>query len=138
MSESNIRKLDFTNKIDRMIAGYMFGESNLKNNSKEMLASNPLVLLCKDTEQESSFTGIDVKGFDFGFCNNTQTVQTDVGKCIGGYPDQVLINGKIHLQEKTNKIGAGLKDVEHIMIIQTDKFGTINEQSYKVLVKVNY
>ena len=115
------------------MAENVFGRKSLMNALIEMLAPSVLALLCKDSELESSFTGINLTGFDFGFCNSTRTVQTDVGVCIASNPRQISKNGEVLLQEESKKMGGGLKDIEHVMIIQVDKFGYFNqEESYKV------
>ena len=119
--------------IDGEMAANLFGNDNLKNSSFEMLAPSALALLCRNSDAEKSFTGFNFQGFDFGFCNDTWTVQTDVGVCIGGNPSQILMNGIILKQDQPRKINGGLKDIEHIVIIQVDEFSKSNEkQSYKV------
>ena len=99
--------------IDGEMAANLFGNANLKNSSFEMLAPSALALLCRNSDAEKSFPGFNFQGFDFGFCNDTWTVQTDVGVCIGGNPSQILMNGIILKQDQPRKINGGLKDIEH-------------------------
>ena len=132
IAEANVRP-DMGSSIDREMAGNIFGNDNLKNASYEMLAPSALAILCRNSDVEKSFTGFNFQGFDFGFCNDTWSVQTDVGVCIGGNPSQILMNGNILKQDQPRKINGGLKDIEHIVIIQVDEFSKSNEeQSYKV------
>ena len=118
--------------LGRKMAANIFKTKNLKNETLEILAQNVLTLLCKDSKRESSFAGLNVTSFKFGFCESAQTVQTDVGVCIGANTDQYLMEGNIHQQEEPSKIKEGLKDVEHVMVIQVDKFGDLNGESYEV------
>ena len=67
--------------MERNIARNLFGKDNLKNDTRNAFASNPLVLFCKHSNDEE-FEGTNVTGYDFKFCNTTETVQTDVGLCI--------------------------------------------------------
>ena len=121
------------NKVARKIAEVMFGKQNLKNISKEMLSMNALVIFCKDSERAPSFSGTTINGFDFMFCNSTQTIQTDVGFCTANNPMQYMKDGKIYQNVgRTLKIEEELKDVEHIMILSPDKFGEKNDPNFKV------
>ena len=123
---------DMMNKLGRQMAANIFGMKNIKNESVEMLSQNALALLCKDSKRESSFAGLNVTGFKFGFCKSAQTVQTDVGVCIGANNNQILLEGNVLLKEEPKKIKEGLKDVEHVMVIQVDKFGNLNGEDFKV------
>ena len=120
------------NELGRQMAANIFGMKNLKNDSVETLSQNALALLCKDSKRESSFAGLNVTGFKFGFCKRAHTVQTDVGVCIGANTNQILMDGKILQQEEPSKVKEGLKDVEHVMVIQVDKFGNLNGEGFKV------
>ena len=93
-----------------------------------MSAPNLLALLCKDTKKELTFSGTNVMGFDFGFCNVTETVQTDVGVCIGSNSNQYVLDGKILQQDTSRPIDGGLKDVEHVMILLVDRFGDTDKE----------
>ena len=114
------------------MAATLFGNENLKSDSSQILAANVLTLFCKDTEIEPAFSGTNVRGFDFGFCNYTKTVQTDVGICSGSNPNLYMFNGNILQQDISKKIDDGLKDVEHIMILLVDKFGVKERSSFEV------
>ena len=115
------------------IAGSLFGKDNLKNDSSILFASNPLALFCKDSKN-GLLQGDDVNGFQSKFCNLTKIVQTDVGICVSSNPTQHLSNGYIHLNELTNKINRGLKEIEHTMIIQVDRFAHDSAQNFSVCI----
>ena len=87
------------------------------------MAPNLLALLCKDTKKELTFSGTNVMGFDFGFCNVTEAVQTDVGICIGTNSEQYVLDGNIMQHDTSKLIDGGLKDVEHLVILLVDRFG---------------
>ena len=122
--------------IARGIAIELFGFENLKDDLDGILSPNALALLCKDSELELSFSGEFVNGFQFGFCNATKTVQTDVGVCIGSNTKQFLQNGNVIKHEMNKKLNNGLKDIEHIMIISVDRFGEEFEKNFKVCKKL--
>ena len=82
-----------------------------------------MVLFCKDKENEM-FDGDDVIGFRSKFCNKTNIVQTDVGICVTSNPTQYTRNGLIQKIESNNYIESGLKEAEHTMIIQVDRFAS--------------
>ena len=114
------------------MAATLFGNENLKNNSNQILASNVLTLLCKDTEIEQTFSGTNVRGFDFGFCNDSKTVQTDVGFCSGSNANMYVFERNIVQQDGSKKISEGLKNVEHIMILLVDKFWDKEDSHFEV------
>ena len=112
---------DSFQNVERKIAESLFGKENLK--SSHILASNPLVLFCKDRKNEQ-FKGDLLNGFDFRFCNTTKTVQTDVGICVTSNPTQYVNDGHIHRSDESdfNHFNGGLRESEHVMIIQSDKY----------------
>ena len=118
-------------EVEWKIAGSLFGKDNLKNDSFDVFASNPLALFCKDTINEL-FHGDNVIGFRSKFCNQTTIVQTDVGICVNSNPTQYSRNGFIKKIESSNNIQSSLKETEHTMIIQVDRFS-----SYKNVRKLN-
>ena len=123
--------IDEIDEVEWKIAGSLFGKDNLKNDSFELFASNPLALFCKDTINEL-FHGDNVIGFRSKFCNQTTIVQTDVGICVNSNPTQYSRNGFIKKIESSNNIQSSLKETEHTMIIQVDRFS-----SYKNVRKLN-
>ena len=68
------------------------------------------------------FNGDNVTGFRSKFCNQTTIVQTDVGICVNSNPTQYSKNGYIQQIESSNNIESSLKETEHTMIIQVDRF----------------
>ena len=119
--QAKIKSLS-ANDLERKFAELLFGKENLKNESNSRTAPNPLVLFCKDSDEEE-FSGTRIKGFEFNFCNSTEIVQTDVGVCIGSNTRQHVTNGKIVQKVQSMKVDAGLKDVEHILVISVNEFG---------------
>ena len=110
-------------EVEWKIAGSLFGKDNLKNDSFDVFASNPLALFCKDTKNEM-FHGNNLIGFRSKFCNQTTIVQTDVGICVNSNPTQYSRNGFIQKIESSSNIQSSLKETEHTMIIQVDRFAS--------------
>ena len=115
--------MDKLDEVELKIAGSLFGKDNLKNDSFELFASNPLALFCKDTINEL-FHGDNVIGFRSKFCNQTTIVQTDVGICVNSNPTQYSRNGFIQKIESSKNIESSLKETEHTIIIQGDRFAS--------------
>ena len=110
-------------EVEWKIAGSLFGKDNLKNDSFNVFASNPLALFCKDRTNEM-FHGDNVLGFRSKFCNQTTIIQTDVGICVNSNPTQYSKNGYIQQIESSNNIESSLKETEHTIIIQGDRFAS--------------
>ena len=110
----------------------------MKIDSEEIvLGSNPLALLCKDSNLQESFQGFNVDGFEVEFCNKTNLIQTDVGICVGSDAKQAIFNGNIFKTNERKMVEGGRKDVEHIMILMVDKFGQLNNPP-KFIVSFRY
>ena len=125
-------KLEPFNHTLRNLAIALFGEDNLfQNGTSNYIALNPITLFCTDSKQKKFFGDL-VPGFDFEFCNKTQTVQTDVGLCISTNPTQYLLNEEIVSRPFEVKIAEDLRNVEHLMVISVDKLGKLDD------VKVSY
>ena len=77
--DANIKTKD-TGSVIRKISSKLFGENNLKNHSYDFISTNPLALFCKENKQ--AFQGTEIDGYAAHFCNKTQKIQADVGKCI--------------------------------------------------------
>ena len=60
------------------------------------------------------------------FCNKTNSIQTDVGICVGSDAKQAIFNGNIFKTNEMKMVEGGRKDVEHVMILMVDKFGQLN------------
>ena len=110
-------------EVEWKIAGSLFGKDNLKNDSFDVFASNPLALFCKDKINDM-FNGDNVTGFRSKFCNQTTIVQTDVGICVNSNPTQYSRNGFIQKIESSSNIQSSLKETEHTIIIQGDRFAS--------------
>ena len=95
------------------------------------MLANPLVILCKNNKRQS-FNGIEINEFSFKICNDTKTIQTDVGICVASNPRQILLDGSILKENKGEKVNGGLKDIEHVAILTVDKFGDTKPLSFKV------
>ena len=106
----------------------------MKNDSTDIFAANPLVLFCKDSKQES-FSGANLAGFDFKFCNQTRITQTDVGMCVASNPQHYLESGQILQSNRVIHNNQSLKDNEHLMIINVDKYGKGSD--FKVSTALN-
>ena len=128
--DANIKTKD-TGSVIRKISSKLFGENNLKNHSYDFISTNPLALFCKENKQ--AFQGTEIDGYAAHFCNKTQKIQADVGKCIASNSMFNVIDGKVSVHDNFDTINAGVKDAEHLIMISVDMFGSADDNDFKVV-----
>ena len=76
--------------------------------------------------------------FPVKLCNKTYNVQTDVGVCVASDPAMILDERKIVPLSPDVTFSNGLRNVEHLMVINVNKLGSIDDFKVRLyVVKVN-
>ena len=107
------------------IAAHLFG-TNYSHQYGTQLTYDPLIVLCKDDINEQSI-GTEIDGLSVRLCNKTNNVQTDVGVCIASDPTMILNERKIVTQTSSIHFSDGLRNVEHLMVINVNKLGSVDD-----------
>ena len=121
-------------KIEKKLAGRLFGSDNLKANQITFKNPTPMIIYCQD-RLDQNFYGDDIGGFSAKFCNDFYPTPTDVGMCMTKNVDiKELLQQDNDLFTYTNAenqkaktlMGNGNRNAESTYVLLTDIFEDLN------------